>query len=433
MKRVLCMLLAMLMLSGLCACGQSAAPAAVDAAGAEAEAEAQEAAQEIPEEAPDQEYRVTVTDMDGNPVPGVTLQMCNDSVCTLAETDDDGAAVFTAKEGLYSLHVQKVPLDMNGTDVVYYFRNSVREKKIILKAKSPAEEVAPAGFAFYNPEKYDGLTGFIRWSDGWIDDNIYAVTAEYFASSDKGSDKYTSADLFDVLCVLKDESVAEEYLKDVIAPRNGWESVVLEKVGSAEKLTCFLVQSILSEEELEPYRKAMGELFDEFQSLREDKETFVSGIRLRKPVRPNLCFSVVDLDGNPVELSEVFAGRKVTMVNIWETGCKPCIEEMPFLEELNKTFEEKDCQIIGICVCGGPNDDSAKAGEILTRAGVTYLNVIATGSTDPFFLDVSSYPTTYYVDSEGSIMMKPVIGAPMGEYRQIYSDRLDEALAEIEG
>ena len=50
MKKTLCLLLAALMLLSLCACGQSAAPAADDAA--PAEADAPEAAEEVPEEVP---------------------------------------------------------------------------------------------------------------------------------------------------------------------------------------------------------------------------------------------------------------------------------------------------------------------------------------------------------------------------------------------
>ena len=41
-----------------------------------------------------------------------------------------------------------------------------------------------------------------------------------------------------------------------------------------------------------------------------------------------------DLEGKPVQLSD-FMGKRV-LLNYWATWCKPCIEEMPVLEGLQK-------------------------------------------------------------------------------------------------
>ena len=53
--------------------------------------------------------RVIVTDEDGRPVVGASVQFCSDTACMMGKTDAEGTAAFTAEEGTYTVHVQKVP------------------------------------------------------------------------------------------------------------------------------------------------------------------------------------------------------------------------------------------------------------------------------------------------------------------------------------
>ena len=56
-------------------------------------------------------YRVIVTDSNGDPVKGATIQFCDDTVCMVGKTDSDGIASFPdAEEGHpYTVHILKVP------------------------------------------------------------------------------------------------------------------------------------------------------------------------------------------------------------------------------------------------------------------------------------------------------------------------------------
>ena len=51
-------------------------------------------------------------------------------------------------------------------------------------------------------------------------------------------------------------------------------------------------------------------------------------------------FDAKTLDGEEVT-EEIFANADLTMVNIWGTFCGPCIEEMPYLGEISREYEEK--------------------------------------------------------------------------------------------
>lgn len=63
----------------------------------------------IPEN-PGDVYRVITVDESGDPVKGVTIQFCSDTLCLMGETGDDGIAVFEdQEEGAYTAHVYAVP------------------------------------------------------------------------------------------------------------------------------------------------------------------------------------------------------------------------------------------------------------------------------------------------------------------------------------
>ena len=52
-------------------------------------------------------------------------------------------------------------------------------------------------------------------------------------------------------------------------------------------------------------------------------------------------FKGKDLDGNDVDDS-LFAKNKVTVVNFWFSGCKPCVGELSKLNELNEKIKDLD-------------------------------------------------------------------------------------------
>ena len=55
------------------------------------------------------EYTVRYTDQNGNGVPGVVLQVCDDSICQLFTSDDKGECSFTMAPYAYELHTLKLP------------------------------------------------------------------------------------------------------------------------------------------------------------------------------------------------------------------------------------------------------------------------------------------------------------------------------------
>ena len=116
----------------------------------------------------------------------------------------------------------------------------------------------------------------------------------------------------------------------------------------------------------------------------------------------------VDLEGNPVD-SSVFAENKVTLVNVWNTGCTPCIQELGTLDKLNKEYEGKGAAIRGLYNNFSAEisaEEKTEIKEILDAEGAEYPQwqmSQAMLDTDTF-REWSFYPGTFLVDSEGNIL-----------------------------
>ena len=184
------------------------------------------------------------------------------------------------------------------------------------------------------------------------------------------------------------------------------------------------------------FREGMPEeLYAEYQdAMANVEEDVISGVTLKgvhrpfevAPIGTQLSFETTDLNGNAVSSADLFAGHKVTMINLWATRCTYCKHEMPELEELSKELAERNCQIVGICT-DLDDDNVQQAIKILEDNGVTYTNIKQTDEMAQTLLTVG-LPTTYFVDSEGRILTVPVRGENFVKYRE----KIEEALKAVE-
>lgn len=128
-------------------------------------------------------------------------------------------------------------------------------------------------------------------------------------------------------------------------------------------------------------------------------------------------FTAIDLTGKKYN-SDIFKGKKLTMINIWATFCSPCINEMPDLEKLNEKYSDKGFQIVGIIsdvtnVSGVYNGILINdALDVIEQTGVTYLNLLPSDSLNMIKLDeVYSVPETIFVDENGKVVGESYIGS----------------------
>lgn len=128
-------------------------------------------------------------------------------------------------------------------------------------------------------------------------------------------------------------------------------------------------------------------------------------------ITPGETFSklnTTDLDGNTID-SSIFANNKVTLVNAWNVGCTPCVNEIPELDKINKDYADKGAAVLGLyndLGTGLSEETKSQIREIMDNANADYTQLTLEGTlgTDPLIVNMMVFPTTYVVDSEGNIL-----------------------------
>ena len=123
--------------------------------------------------------------------------------------------------------------------------------------------------------------------------------------------------------------------------------------------------------------------------------------------------SGVDFDGNKVDKS-LFSKNAVTVLNFWFTGCKPCVEELPKLNELNEAIKAKGGEVVGINTdtFNGSGSAIKDAKKVLEQQGAKYRNLSIDSSCDvgQYASNIMAFPTTILVDRNGKIVGDPLLG-----------------------
>ena len=107
-------------------------------------------------------------------------------------------------------------------------------------------------------------------------------------------------------------------------------------------------------------------------------------------------FELPDLSGETVSLAET-AGR-VRLIDFWATWCPPCRDEIPMLNELQKTFGGEGLTILAI------SDERAEVvREFAEEVGMEYTNLIDSGEVSESYR-VLGLPTAFLLDRDGRIV-----------------------------
>ena len=106
-------------------------------------------------------------------------------------------------------------------------------------------------------------------------------------------------------------------------------------------------------------------------------------------------FNLKDLKGKTHLLSELKG--KVVVLNFWFVECKPCIMEMPELNQLVEEFKEKNIVFLAIAL-----NDKKELKKFLKTTDFNY-KVVANGQTSADSYGVKGFPTNVIIDQNGII------------------------------
>ncbi len=104
--------------------------------------------------------------------------------------------------------------------------------------------------------------------------------------------------------------------------------------------------------------------------------------------------------GQEYTLSQ-FKGQ-VVLLNFFTFLCKPCKEEMPYLNQIDKEFKSRGFQVIGIGLASTPEELRALAQQL----GLDYPVLAGTDEVSQAYGKVEFVPTTFIIDRQGNIVHK---------------------------
>ncbi len=424
-------------------------------------------------------YKVHITDTNGNPVEGVKVQFCSDVECTTAKTNIDGIAEFTAAKGKYEIHMLKVPEGYEEDETIYETGDSFGTVEITLNLISENNSDIDNVDVTENSDDFDEWfsidytndTGLYYNASGLYRSKDYTITttgsylmnmsepfvwvttfcyipvkleladqffdyvnnewmSAYYAGDDipeppyDGWDKWDEmySNLFDIFAISND--AGEEELKEFLWNYQSWVPNEFVEIGKTEDVTFFMAENYYATENRELLKETLSEKdYSDFISLLDNKQDMIDSLSFYVPDKPYhlnvgnvISFEWPDMDDNMMSSADIFKDYKVTMINLWGTYCGPCKMELPELGQMAEELKSQGIQIIGVCNDAYNDENVALAKQLFDENGCTYLSL--KGQDNIYdVLPVSAVPTTFFVDSEGRMLVEPITGAYIDGYK----------------
>jgi thiol-disulfide isomerase/thioredoxin len=132
---------------------------------------------------------------------------------------------------------------------------------------------------------------------------------------------------------------------------------------------------------------------------------------LRDPQKPSIDFSLRDLDGHVMKLSE-YRGHPV-VIDFWATWCPPCRHQIPELKKLYSQYHKsKGLVVIGVA-CDTIQGEGVRSVRPFVKEFEISYPILLAESDVVDSLGVEAIPTTIFLGPDGKIVGRLMgAGAP---------------------
>ncbi len=143
---------------------------------------------------------------------------------------------------------------------------------------------------------------------------------------------------------------------------------------------------------------------EESKSVNEENPEIKEGIFVgdRAP-----DFTILDREGNEISLSN-FKGKPI-FLNFWASWCPPCVEEMPYIQNIYNTYKDKDVVVLAINVTAAEKNGEKDTNEFLEKNNYTFPVLLDIEGEAASTYGIRYFPTSYFIDENG-IIVNTVVG-----------------------
>ena len=122
-----------------------------------------------------------------------------------------------------------------------------------------------------------------------------------------------------------------------------------------------------------------------------------------KQQKPSVDFALKDSTGATVHLSD-FRG-KVVLLNFWATWCAPCKIEIPWFQEFQGKYKDRNFAVLGVSM---DEDGWDSVRPYMAQHKFNYPVVVGNDAVGKLFGEIDDLPTTFILDKDGHIVQKHV-------------------------
>lgn len=120
-------------------------------------------------------------------------------------------------------------------------------------------------------------------------------------------------------------------------------------------------------------------------------------------------------DGEPFRLAD--QREKIVIINFWASGCVPCREEAPGLQDIWERFRDQGVVLVDTADL----DSEAESRAFIDEVDITYPNGLDVGTTISEAYRIEGVPETFVVDQTGTIVELIIAPVGPGQLDQIVS------------
>lgn len=202
--------------------------------------------------------------------------------------------------------------------------------------------------------------------------------------------------------MLMSESRQKETYDNTRAQALNARAIVLSASGDDQQAETLFRQSLALHQTAETYSQLEKTLLkmgrgDEAAKVAAEGEVFwKKQILANFKNEPSKDFELKTIKGERVKLSALKG--KTVMINFWATWCVPCVAEMPILIELYNKYKSRGLEILAVSV--DAPEDLPKVATFVQKTQINF--PVLYDQNAAFLYNVSSYPTTIFIDRQGN-------------------------------